>query len=1174
MATTGQGPPDPGRGRSQGSPVTTTTTPNIYQEKEDATPRRDDERGEANEATDDVKRTATTRSDRRGSAVDAPGEEKKPNWFKGVAAKLGLDVPTVATMFKGSLPPTIAIAMLQSRPVALYFSTLGYLIPVISVIAMAIMPRGKFLMNLLLNAIAVCVGSAVSMLALWSAVQARQNTAQPGALPTAYNSSQSAVCAIWLFANIWFGNVVRAKLPAFNLPIITYSILVNVAATFGPIMTTVPAARLFVQQLMTAMLAALAIATGVNLFIFPVSSRLVLFKELAGGVGLLRQLIAQQKVYLASLEPDATFNAAMQTETFQAKGDGEENEEGEEKPSKEREAAKVLEETGAKLRELAGKMHADLPFAKRDIAWGKLDAKDLSEMYKLFRNVYIPVFGMNTIIDIFQRFSARPEWESTDDANDSKDIERHVWNEVMKQVQEPLDILAEAVDQGLEHAAMCLELLKRPKKLTAKGATQESSNPPDIDLEAAEEPKPGDPEFARVLDDKIQVFYSRKGELLRKWVQERGVLFDDHTAENPHFNSERDQVQLYIILYMENLMHASGEAVQDLVDFADEKVEDGTMAKKRFIAPTVHRLRKWLQAVFGHEDSSPDQTPDVLETGANLVHFGNEYNRKKNPERLPPETAWERFGDGLRKIPKFFGSEESAFGFRVACATMTIGIVAFLEETQRFFIEQRLVWAMIIIAIGTSGQSIFGLLCRIGGTVAAMCFALVIWYIVDEKSAGVIVFLWISVFINYYFFIKFPRFLPAVLICVITQVLIIGYELQVRTIGLAAAQRTGQPYYPSTLRSNVHRTAGDVNVPGTPGYQLYKVGRKIFGKVMMLIPSMSQHSEWQKWEPTIGGKFPRAAYDDIIMRSTRILAYLTLTSYTLMHPTHVRLNHDGDGDGDDVPGSKSQRQQRRRPQLRGASLSLHTRSRAPSVSSTHREWLDALSEVLDVLKPTHHTILSALTLLSNALLSGQSLPPFLPLPRPYEMTRQLMRIHRDAFEPGGEDQMRRYSDAGVLLEEREGDYDAIDENDDHSDDDIADGGPIRMVDSRTGRDDYLPGGGTTRRRRGSALPSRQRQRSATRPARPAPMRRRVTTRRDQAVADILDPRNMEQPGYAEFAVLQICTTLVCDDLEGLVRAVSGLVGVVDFSFKVGGESDSSLDLGKAGEKGRGKKKAL
>jgi hypothetical protein len=307
---------------------------------------------------------------------------------------------------------------------------------------------------------------------------------------------------------------------------------------------------------------------------------------------------------------------------------------------------------------------------------------------------------MNTIIDIFKRFSERPDWEGAEDAPNEKDVEKHVWNEVMKQVQEPFDILSEAVDQGLQHAALCLELIPRPKK-TPKKPAKAGSDPSDIDLEAGQEPKPGDPGFAMVLDGKVQTFYSRKGELLKKWVQERGINLDEGTTDPSHFRSERDQVQLYIILYMENLMHASGEAVQDLVDFADEKVADGTMSKKRLIAPTIHRLRKWFKAVFSNEDSSPEQTPDVMETGANLVHFGNAYNRKKDPEHLPPETAWERFGNGLRKLTKFFGSEESAFGFRVACATMTIGIVAFLEETQHFFMEQRLVWAMIIIAIGS-----------------------------------------------------------------------------------------------------------------------------------------------------------------------------------------------------------------------------------------------------------------------------------------------------------------------------------------------------------------------------------------------------------------------------------------------------------------------------------------
>lgn len=65
---------------------------------------------------------------------------------------------------------------------------------------------------------------------------------------------------------------------------------------------------------------------------------------------------------------------------------------------------------------------------------------------------------------------------------------------------------------------------------------------------------------------------------------------------------------------------------------------------------------------------------------------------------------------------------------------MTIGIVAFLEQTQTFFIEQRLVWAMIIIAIGmtvTTGQSVFGFFGRVAGTTLSMIFSMIIWYVIS-----------------------------------------------------------------------------------------------------------------------------------------------------------------------------------------------------------------------------------------------------------------------------------------------------------------------------------------------------------------------------------------------------------------------------------------------------------
>lgn len=44
--------------------------------------------------------------------------------------------------------------------------------------------------------------------------------------------------------------------------------------------------------------------------------------------------------------------------------------------------------------------------------------------------------------------------------------------------------------------------------------------------------------------------------------------------------------------------------------------------------------------------------------------------------------------------------------------------------------------------------------------------------------------------------IKFPRFTPAVMIMMVTQVLIIGYELQVRKLGVQVAASSGQPFFP------------------------------------------------------------------------------------------------------------------------------------------------------------------------------------------------------------------------------------------------------------------------------------------------------------------------------------------------------------------------------------------
>ena len=369
--------------------------------------------------------------------------------------------------------------------------------------------------------------------------------------------------------------------------------------------------------------------------------------------------------------------------------------------------AKALKGAISGLVALHGKLHGDIPFGKREIAWGKLDAKDLDEIFKLFRSILIPLVGMSTIMDIFERIAERrgwvkarrnsfdraEAWEHSDE--ESKVKEKKVWNEVMKVLHESFAVAATAMDEGLEHAGLVLEILPQQKK--KMGEDEETKGT---------DPRPGDVAFGQYLEQKMLDFYKRRGQTLKAWAKEKGLtedIFDAAAHTSPPSNEfvstegqhRRDQQQLYLILYMEHLLFSAGIATSSLVKFADSKITDGTMKKNRLILPGQRRIKKWILEL-GREDATVDTaTPDSMEAQSNHVYMGSGFNKPKDPEHLPPRSLWQHFGNGVRTIPRFLKSTESAFGFRAACATLTVGIVAFLKDTEVFFIEQRLVWAMV-----------------------------------------------------------------------------------------------------------------------------------------------------------------------------------------------------------------------------------------------------------------------------------------------------------------------------------------------------------------------------------------------------------------------------------------------------------------------------------------------
>lgn len=68
----------------------------------------------------------------------------------------------------------------------------------------------------------------------------------------------------------------------------------------------------------------------------------------------------------------------------------------------------------------------------------------------------------------------------------------------------------------------------------------------------------------------------------------------------------------------------------------------------------------------------------------------------------------------------------------------------------------------------------------------------------------------------------------------------------------------------TTIRTRIRGEAGDPNDKSSPGNQLDKARAKVYAKQMSLLGGLRQHSAYTSWEPTFGGKFPKAHYDIII----------------------------------------------------------------------------------------------------------------------------------------------------------------------------------------------------------------------------------------------------------------------------------------------------------------------
>lgn len=307
------------------------------------------------------------------------------------------------------------------------------------------------------------------------------------------------------------------------------------------------------------------------------TSRTIAFKQIAGFISGLQGALKAQASYLQSLEDKDMFGASPVSHDDQTNMGARESQTRHEKNRQGKgstalEAQKLKNSIGV-LGELHGKIAGELVFAKREIAYGKLDGAELKELFVLTRSVFLPIAGMSSIADIFNRVAESRGWKSVDPVphheigeknmiEETKETEKKQWNDIMKSLHGPFEVMTQAMDEGLQHTLYTLELAKLPKENSTPKIPVADQTLHDVEAQA-DIIKPGDKGFANYLTRRIDNFYDQRKLTLAIWCRQKGVELDEKLFKNPALPAphidvkredlsqhQRNQQQLYLVLYV------------------------------------------------------------------------------------------------------------------------------------------------------------------------------------------------------------------------------------------------------------------------------------------------------------------------------------------------------------------------------------------------------------------------------------------------------------------------------------------------------------------------------------------------------------------------------------------------------------------------------------------------
>ncbi|KAL9937758.1 hypothetical protein V8E36_003303 [Tilletia maclaganii] len=110
-----------------------------------------------------------------------------------------------------------------------------------------------------------------------------------------------------------------------------------------------------------------------------------------------------------------------------------------------------------------------------------------------------------------------------------------------------------------------------------------------------------------------------------------------------------------------------------------------------------------------------------------------------DPDALPPTNALQRFIRGLASAYDTACSPDGVFALRYAIVSFALWIPAVIPSSAGFYYRNRGLWALIMGQTGlttTTGEAVFQIVGRVGGTVVGALGGMVVWYISAGSGRG------------------------------------------------------------------------------------------------------------------------------------------------------------------------------------------------------------------------------------------------------------------------------------------------------------------------------------------------------------------------------------------------------------------------------------------------------